>query len=198
MLLLLLIFVLIKIINSQTGCKQLFTCPNVGFGPPTNYGDLQGMIDWPAAQCNINNHEGCGWPIGGWCSSTNPINNEKVPICCCFDGSHGSNCENKTNFGYMEGRPGACLCGPSNNCSGHGTCITTSYGFACDECTDDYFGTWCGSYSCFGIHSDAPHSPIYSGIPDLEKICSGHGDCTGPDICECVSGWTGSECSTAT
>ena len=201
MLLIVVIIALITRSNSQTGCRQLFNCPNGGglTGPPTNYGDLQNRLDWPAAQCNISNHEGCGWPLSGWCSSTNPVMSERAPICCCFDGWNGNACTNETRLWPMEGTIPNCLCGPGNNCSGHGTCVATAFGFTCESCDEGYFGSWCASYSCFGMHSDAIHSPIYSGLPDSEKICSGHGTCTGLDTCECVVGWTiDLDCSTPT
>ncbi|GMV43883.1 MAG: hypothetical protein AMXMBFR64_55990 [Myxococcales bacterium] len=66
-----------------------------------------------------------------------------------------------------------------NNCSGHGTC-NTSTGVC--TCTGGYTGSNCGT------------APVVS----CPNNCSGHGTCnTSTGVCTCTGGYTGSNCGTA-
>eukprot|EP00808_Paulinella_micropora_P027788 g63663.t1 len=64
-------------------------------------------------------------------------------------------------------------------CSGNGLCKPGLYLDSC-LCKRGYQGVYCGSPLC-----------------DDPMPCGDHGWCTGPNVCTCDAGWTGSQCTTA-
>ncbi|GKT35590.1 hypothetical protein ADUPG1_008719 [Aduncisulcus paluster] len=120
---------------------------------------------------------------GGVCYSTNGA-------CQCKDGYVGANCDVVTSDLCSNGSPFKseklfCECddgytGPfcdsligcdgDSLCSNHGLCVSDdAEGFEC-QCNDGYFGSTCENYTC-------------------ADDCNSHGECSGPDECNCYPGW---------
>ncbi|KAM3717366.1 Teneurin-m [Dirofilaria immitis] len=125
--------------------------------------------------------------MNGYCVAPN--------VCKCFDGWQRQDCSEPT-------------CHSINNCTGHGTCVSLN---ECD-CEPMFAGVDCSKQmtNCSNINCDNHGLCIdnecvcetgwtgpFCSRPLCDQLnnCSGSGICIRPQLCECVHGFAGEDCS---
>lgn len=159
-------------LTSPNPCTKGNYCPNtamssaiqceIGFYCPT-----EGLID----QIPCLN--------GSYCESkglTEPTGKCSIGYYCPTGSS--SSQQNICDPGYYcpAGSSEPTLC----ECSGHGNCTHSNIKDC--SCEQDYGGSQCETFFCFGI------------LKSDDSVCSGKGFCTSIDICECQKGYFGDQC----
>lgn len=123
--------------------------------------------------------------------------------CDCSPTMTGLNCSVPICYGYGATDP--LVCSKMGSCIGYNTCSCKA-NYTGDNCeipicdgilaTDvDVCGgnrsciaaNVCGPFRCFGI----TNGTIVNGV---SVVCSSHGNCIGPDVCDCQEGWGGPKC----
>ncbi|KAF0974903.1 hypothetical protein FDP41_006070 [Naegleria fowleri] len=145
------------------------TCLNGYYGDRCQFFDCYGTL--------FSNESACSGQ--GTCSGPNH--------CTCLNGYYGDRCQFFDCYGTLFSNESTCsgkgTCTDPNHC----ICVNVAYG-ACPSpnscsCLPNYWGEKCQEFQCFGIHLNS------------SSVCNGKGRCIDYNICSCITGFEGVDCS---